>query len=227
MGDQRVCFTAHNFGHQGIAGESILWATGPARSRALLRPRAAAGQLQSRRPEPAQGRDRVLELRHDRLAQPRLGGLHTPIRDAGLGHTLHVHRDKFGGVLNGVDYDVWNPEIDPLIPQRLRAGLDRGQVRQQARAARALHAAARVQADRRLRRPAGQPEGRAPDPSRDLLCAGAGRAVRAAGIEPGPGDQRPLLASEASPERPPGLSTWSCSSTPSSRIWCTRGRTCW
>ena len=24
----------------------------------------------------------------------------------------------FGGVLNGVDYDVWNPEIDPFIPRR-------------------------------------------------------------------------------------------------------------
>ena len=36
----------------------------------------------------------------------------------GLGHTLHVHRDKFGGVINGVDYEVWNPEIDPRIPHR-------------------------------------------------------------------------------------------------------------
>jgi hypothetical protein len=36
----------------------------------------------------------------------------------GLGHTLHTHRGKFGGVLNGVDYDVWNPEIDRLIPEQ-------------------------------------------------------------------------------------------------------------
>ena len=28
MGDQRVCYTVHNFGHQGIAGEAVLWATG-------------------------------------------------------------------------------------------------------------------------------------------------------------------------------------------------------
>ena len=34
----------------------------------------------------------------------------------GLGHTLYVHRGKFEGVLNGIDYDVWNPEIDRLIP---------------------------------------------------------------------------------------------------------------
>jgi starch synthase len=36
----------------------------------------------------------------------------------GLSHTLDVHRNKFRGVLNGLDYDVWNPEIDPLIPDR-------------------------------------------------------------------------------------------------------------
>jgi starch synthase len=36
----------------------------------------------------------------------------------GLGHTLHIHGQKFGGVLNGVDYDVWNPEIDRFIPAR-------------------------------------------------------------------------------------------------------------
>jgi len=36
----------------------------------------------------------------------------------GLGHTLHVHPNKFGGVLNGVDNDMWNPEIDHLIPEQ-------------------------------------------------------------------------------------------------------------
>ena len=40
----------------------------------------------------------------------------------GLGHTLHVHRGKFGGVLNGIDYEVWNPEIDILIPSNYTAG---------------------------------------------------------------------------------------------------------
>jgi starch synthase len=40
----------------------------------------------------------------------------------GLGHTLHLHRGKFGGVLNGIDYEVWNPEIDILIPSNYTAG---------------------------------------------------------------------------------------------------------
>jgi starch synthase len=34
-----------------------------------------------------------------------------------LGHTLFVNQHKFSGILNGIDYDVWNPEIDPYIPQ--------------------------------------------------------------------------------------------------------------
>jgi starch synthase len=39
----------------------------------------------------------------------------------GLGHTLNVHQHKFRGILNGVDYDVWNPEVDARIPARYSA----------------------------------------------------------------------------------------------------------
>nr|MDJ0649125.1 glycosyltransferase [Xenococcaceae cyanobacterium MO_188.B19] len=34
----------------------------------------------------------------------------------GLGHTLEIHQSKFGGILNGVDYNIWNPEVDHHIP---------------------------------------------------------------------------------------------------------------
>jgi starch synthase len=27
-----------------------------------------------------------------------------------------LNQHKFSGILNGIDYDVWNPEIDPYIP---------------------------------------------------------------------------------------------------------------
>jgi starch synthase len=40
----------------------------------------------------------------------------------GLQHTIHVHGGKFGGVLNGIDYNVWNPEIDPHIACRYSLG---------------------------------------------------------------------------------------------------------
>jgi starch synthase len=44
----------------------------------------------------------------------------------GLVGTVHQHGGKFGGILNGVDYDLWNPEIDPLIPYRYSADVPDG-----------------------------------------------------------------------------------------------------
>ena len=52
--------------------------------------------------------------------QHTLGGaLHRPGRWA-WGTRCRSTADKFGGVLNGVDYDVWNPEIDRPHPGPLR-----------------------------------------------------------------------------------------------------------
>jgi starch synthase len=116
MGEQRVCFTAHNFGHQGITGESVLWATGlcnPGRYFAYERLRdnfnpaalnLMKGGIVYSNFVTTVSRGHAWEACHCDEGR-------------GLGHTLHVHRDKFGGVLNGVDYEVWNPEIDPWIPQ--------------------------------------------------------------------------------------------------------------
>ena len=36
----------------------------------------------------------------------------------GLQSTLHDNAHKFGGVLNGVDYGAWNPEVDTHIPHQ-------------------------------------------------------------------------------------------------------------
>jgi starch synthase len=33
----------------------------------------------------------------------------------GLGHILHVNQNKFSGVLNGLDYEMWNPATDSYI----------------------------------------------------------------------------------------------------------------
>ena len=120
MGDQRVCYTIHNFGHQGIAGEKVLWAAG------LTRPHHFYDY------------DRLRdEFNHFALNLMKGGIVYANFvttvspqhaweaqytdQGQGLGHTLHLHGNKFGGVLNGVDYDLWNPEIDPLIPARYGA----------------------------------------------------------------------------------------------------------
>ena len=38
----------------------------------------------------------------------------------GLGETLHRHSVKFTGVLNGVDYEVWNTQTDPQCAGAIR-----------------------------------------------------------------------------------------------------------
>jgi starch synthase len=121
MGNCRVCYTIHNFRHQGVCGSELLAPTG------LNRP--------------------DYYLHHDRLGDPRhpgalnlmKGGIvyanfvttvsptHAgEARDLGQGfgleHALHTHHAKYGGVINGIDYEVWNPATDGHIAQRYHAG---------------------------------------------------------------------------------------------------------
>jgi starch synthase len=44
---------------------------------------------------------------------------------SGLGRILKEHQHKFRGVLNGVDYDAWNPETDPFLPAHHSTGIAR------------------------------------------------------------------------------------------------------
>jgi starch synthase len=112
-----VCYTIHNFRHQGIGGEQILWATGLGR------------------PEHYFHHDRLGDPAHQGAVNFMKGGIvysnfvttvsqthawearHTE-QAFGLGHTLDCHQHKFGGVRNGVDYDTWNPAVDRVIPHR-------------------------------------------------------------------------------------------------------------
>ena len=117
MPEQRVCYTIHNFRHQGLTGPQVLWAT------------------QLGRPDYFLDAARMGDDTHDQTVNLMKGGLvyanfvttvspnHAgEVRNGdhgfGLGRALDAHQAKFGGVLNGVDYHVWNPEIDPLLPAR-------------------------------------------------------------------------------------------------------------
>jgi starch synthase len=112
----RVCFTLHNLGHQGIHGGNALWQVGL-------------------NPERLMTPDRLLDdHRHGALNLMKGGIVYAnyvttvspryalEIRNTHLGmglqRILNVHRKKFGGILNGIDYNVWNPEVDPHIPHR-------------------------------------------------------------------------------------------------------------
>ena len=117
MHTQRVCFTMHNFRHQGQVGAEVLWASGLGRpdhylhndrlqdnsNRGVLN-LAKAGIVYSNFVTTVSDRHRWETLSTE--------------QNFGLGHTLWTHSSKYGGVLNGVDYDVWNPEIDPFIARR-------------------------------------------------------------------------------------------------------------
>jgi starch synthase len=115
MTHSRVCFTIHNFKHQGVTGGQILQATG------------------LNRPEYYGHYDRLRDSHNPHAINLMKGGVvysnfvtTVSPRHAfeakeegqgfGLEPTLHTHHVKFGGVVNGIDYNVWNPEIDGYIP---------------------------------------------------------------------------------------------------------------
>lgn len=117
MENQRVCYTIHNFKHQGKCGSEILHATG------LNRPEYYFGYNQLR--------DNVDPFALNCMK----GGIvysnfvntvsthhawESRCSDYGFGlvHTLNLHQHKIGGILNGIDYNIWNPEVDSLIPAR-------------------------------------------------------------------------------------------------------------
>ncbi len=112
----RVCYTLHNVRHQGITGECSLRQIGM---------------------DPAlyMTHDRLLDDTHPQAVNFMKGGIvfsnfvttvsphyldeirYTDL-GCGLQTILNRHAQKLGGVLNGVDYNVWNPEIDPYIPKQ-------------------------------------------------------------------------------------------------------------
>jgi starch synthase len=117
MGHQRVCYTIHNFKHQGIAGTNVLWATGLNnegyyfnydRLQDNFNPLALnymkAGIVYS---------NHVTTVSPHHAWEARYSDI-----SCGLGQTLHIFQDKFSGILNGIDYSIWNPEIDNYIPHQ-------------------------------------------------------------------------------------------------------------
>lgn len=117
----RVCYTIHNFKHQGVCGENILWATGLNRPDYYLhydrlRDNFNPGALNLMKGGIVYS-DFVTTVSPQYAWETRYTE-----QSFGLAHTLQIHQAKYGGILNGVDYDVWNPEIDRYIPARYGPG---------------------------------------------------------------------------------------------------------
>ena len=122
MHTQRVCFTMHNFRHQGQIGSRGAVGDRPRRPEHYFHPERLRDDLNR---GPAEPRSRPASS--IRISSPRcptgIGGRRAaPTRILGWGTRCWPHSGKFGGVLNGVDYDVWNPEMDRLIAQRYGVG---------------------------------------------------------------------------------------------------------
>jgi starch synthase len=117
MSRPRVCYTLHNLYHQGVTREHILRATGLNRPAHFFRP----DRLQDNSNPAAINlmKGGIVYSNFVTTVSPRYAWeiLHTD-QSCGLGPTLHAHRGKFGGILNGLDYEVWNPELDPRIARR-------------------------------------------------------------------------------------------------------------
>ncbi len=114
MERSRVCYTLHNLGHQGITGPQVLEQCGLDRTRL-----ATADKLADPRHNNAINlmKGGIVYANFVTTVSPRYADeIRYTEQGQGLQGVLQRYSDKLGGVLNGIDYSVWNPEIDPHLP---------------------------------------------------------------------------------------------------------------
>jgi len=115
--DQRVCYTIHNFRHQGTSGEQVLRATGLGRPDHFLDAARLGDDYRWRGLNPMKGG--ILYSNYVTTVSPNYAD--EALYDdgaCGLGRTLKQQQDRFRGILNGVEYDAWAPDTDPYLPAR-------------------------------------------------------------------------------------------------------------
>lgn len=117
MANQRVCYTIHNFKHQGIGGADILWGTGLNNENYYFNYDRLQDNFNPFGLNLMKGgivySNYVNTVSPHHAWEARYTGI-----SYGLGHTLELHNYKFGGILNGIDHTVWNPETDALLPYK-------------------------------------------------------------------------------------------------------------
>jgi starch synthase len=117
---QRVCHTIHNFKHQGIVGDDVLAAAGLDRPGYYHHPERLQDPFNPSALNLTLGA--VNYANFITTVSPRHSWeVRFTDQGYGLGHVLYRHQSRFGGVLNGLDYGVWDPVGDPLIPHHYDA----------------------------------------------------------------------------------------------------------
>ncbi len=115
MTHPRVCYTLHNLKHQGVTGECILREVGLNNTGYYFNQNRLQDNFSSSAINLMKGG--IVYSNFVTTVSPTYANeIMNTDQGFGLGHTLYEHRNKIGGVLNGVDYDFWNPEIDGNIP---------------------------------------------------------------------------------------------------------------
>jgi len=115
MQSVRVCLTIHNFRHQGIVGENILHATGLGRPNYFFRPESMRDPSNPRALNFMKAG--IVYSNFVTTVSPQYAweAMHDG-QGCGLESLLIQYTGKFQGILNGLDYDIWNPETDPYLP---------------------------------------------------------------------------------------------------------------
>ncbi len=111
FGATRSVFTIHNIGYQGVFSASAAADVGPGVSIEALH-------------QADLGHGRINPMRHGILyadavttVSPTYAQeIRTPEGGYGLDADLRARRDSVSGILNGVDYDDWNPATDRYLP---------------------------------------------------------------------------------------------------------------
>ncbi|MCF7992217.1 MAG: glycogen synthase [Thiohalocapsa sp.] len=113
MERSRVCYSLHNMGHQGWTGPQVLHMNGLDAARLItperLQDPGSPGAVNLMK-------GGIVYANFVTTVSPRYAWeiQHTD-QGMGLQGVLKAHDGKFGGVLNGIDYSTWNPEIDSHI----------------------------------------------------------------------------------------------------------------
>ncbi|MEO8315849.1 MAG: glycogen synthase GlgA [Pseudomonadota bacterium] len=114
--DTRSLMTIHNIAYQGAFDAKLVADTGLGDAATLL----DAGELAAGFINPL--REGVTHADHVNTVSPTYAQeIQTPAYGYGLEGLLQKRGDSLTGILNGVDYEEWNPETDRFLPQHFNA----------------------------------------------------------------------------------------------------------
>ncbi len=118
-GDYDTVFTIHNLAFQGIISPSVLegWGFSPrAFSNLDTDSMEYFGQINMMK-------GAITTTEAFTTVSPNYSwDIQTPNGGLGLDGVIVAHKNKLRGIINGIDYDVWNPKTDSLLPANYSIG---------------------------------------------------------------------------------------------------------